>query len=255
MKKKLRIFSGIAYTVLPATALMLCSWESPGEYNYSNRVIKNVNKAITCEAVQKDTLPKTEQDSFDKAMKEMDINMDKMNEQMKNMKVDLDLKLEALSKIDIEAIQKQTEASLKQIDWSKMQQDINVSIKDVQEQIAKIDLSNIKVEMQALQEKLQSEEFKSQLNSEKMQKQISEAMVNAKAGMEKAKQKMQQIKTFTDELSADGLIDKKKGYELEWKSGELYINGQKQPKDISDKYRRYESNGKIKILPEGAEQF
>lgn len=255
MKQKLQILSRLVYLVLPATALMCCSWESPGFYNYSNRVIRNSNKIVDPEKVQKDTLPKAQQESFDKAMQEMDIKMKELDTKMKDMKVDIDLKLDALSQVNLEAIQKQTEASLKQIDWNKMQQDINTSVKNVQDQVAKIDLSKMKIDMQALQEKLQSEQFKSQFNAEKMQKQINEAMENAKVSMEKAKQKMQQIKAFTDELAAEGLIDKKKGYKLEWKSGELYINGQKQSKDISDKYRRYENSGKIKILPEGAEHF
>ena len=63
------------------------------------------------------------------------------------------------------------------------------------------------------------------------------------------------MKDFTDELAADGLINKKKGYTIEWKNGNLYINDKEQSKDISDKYRKYESTGKIKMLPEGAEHF
>jgi len=255
MKRNLLKLSNLAFAVLPATALMFCSWDSPGVYNYPNRVMNNSNNAIACNTTQTDTLPKADQENVNKAMKDLDIHMDKLNEQLKNIDINLDMKLDALSKIDIESIQKQTEASLKQIEWDKIQQDVNVSLKNVQDQIAKIDLSKMKVEMQGLQDKLQSEAFKSQFNAEKMQKQINESMERAKAGMEKANRELQQMKTFTDALAADGLIDKKKGYEIEWKSGELYINGQKQPKDISDKYRRYESTGGIKVLPEGAEHF
>ncbi len=88
-----------------------------------------------------------------------------------------------------------------------------------------------------------------------MHKQIDDAMNNAKEGIEKAKQQLQQMKDFTDALAADGLIDKKKGYTIEWKNGNLYINGTQQPKNISDKYRKYESTGKIKTEPDGAEHF
>lgn len=42
-----------------------------------------------------------------------------------------------------------------------------------------------------------------------------------------------------DGLHKDGLIDKKKTYKLEVKKGDLYINGQKQPIEVSDKYRKY----------------
>ena len=80
-------------------------------------------------------------------------------------------------------------------------------------------------------------------------------MAKAQEGINKAKEKLQQMKDFTDALAADGLIDKKKGYTIEWKDGNLYIDGKEQPKNISDKYRKYEEEGKIKMLPEGAEHF
>ena len=67
---------------------------------------------------------------------------------------------------------------------------------------------------------------------------------------------MLQLKEFTDALAADGLIDKKKGYTIEWKNGDLYINDKVQPKSVSDKYRKYEDfKGKIKMEPDGAEHF
>lgn len=247
MKKILQRISRLTF-VMPVSALSLCSWMSPNVYNYSNR---GINTAV----VVKDTLPKNSEDPFEKAMKELDVNLDKLNVEMKDLKVNLDMQLQSLSKIDFDAIAKQTEASLKQIDWNKMQQDINVSVQNAQKEIAKIDFSKMQKDMQAMQEKFQSEAFKSQFNAEKMHKQVEDAMKNAKAGMEKAKVELQQLKAFTDALAADGLIDKKKGYTIEWKSGELYINNQKQPKDITDRYRKYERSGKIRTEPEGVEHF
>jgi hypothetical protein len=63
------------------------------------------------------------------------------------------------------------------------------------------------------------------------------------------------MKTFTNALAGDGLIDKKKGYTIEWKKGSLYINGNEQPKNISDKYHKYEEEDKIKIQAECVEHF
>ncbi len=88
-----------------------------------------------------------------------------------------------------------------------------------------------------------------------MHQQINDAMNKAKADIEKAKQSLQKMKDFTDALAADNLIDKKKGYTTEWKNGDLYINGTQQSKSISDKYRKYESTGKINMEPEGVEHF
>jgi hypothetical protein len=42
-----------------------------------------------------------------------------------------------------------------------------------------------------------------------------------------------------DGLHNDGLIDKKKPYTVQIKEGELYIDRKKQPKEVSDKFRKY----------------
>jgi len=109
---------------------------------------------------------------------------------------------------------------------------------------------------QELQEKFQSEEFKKQFDSDKLQKQIDEAMDKANEGMQKAKNELQQFKEFTSELEKDGLIDKKKGYEIEWKNGNLYINGVQQSQQVTNKYKKYyREDGKIKMNADSSESF
>ncbi len=254
MKKILKHLSAFSFSVMPATALFFCSWDNPGQYNYPNRAVP-VNIRPT------DTVPKNKQDEFkaaeiEKAMEAVNESMANLNEQMKNIDIKIDKQVqESLAKINFEKIGEQVEASLKEINWDKMQKDINISIKNAQEEIAKIDFSELQNQMKAVQEKLQSEEFKSQFDAEKLQQQINESMHSAKASIEKAKREMEEIRDFTDALSAEGLIDRKKGYNIEWKNGNLYINGKEQPKDISDKYRKYEHNGEIRMRPENSESF
>ncbi len=253
MKKIMKHLSKFSFCVMPATALFFCSWDNPGKYNYSNRVIP---VSIT----QTDTIPKNKQDDFkaddlEKAMEALEESITDHDVQMKDIDVKIDKEVRAaLSKIDFEKIEKQA-AALKEIDWNKMQNDVSISLKNAQEEIAKVNFSKLQNDMKIVQEKLKSEEFKSQLNSEKLQKQINESMSKAKESIEKAKQHLQEMKDFTDALSAEGLIDRKKGYTLEWKNGNLYINGKEQPKSISDKYRKYEHTGEIKVLPENSERF
>ncbi|HEU4633658.1 MAG TPA: hypothetical protein VFS22_06720, partial [Flavisolibacter sp.] len=43
-------------------------------------------------------------------------------------------------------------------------------------------------------------------------------------------------KSFIDGLDKDGLINKKETYTIEYKGGELTINGKKQPGEIVSKY-------------------
>ena len=253
MKKRLRYFPILSFAMLPAGALLICSWQNPNHNNYSDKSGININ--------QRDTTPKYDykveinMQAFDNAMKNLDKSMANLDLHMKELDLNFGKQLESLSKINFDEIQKQTEASIKSIDWHKMQKDIDGSLQNMQQEIAKIDFSKMQNQMKDLQEKFQSDEFKSQFNSEKLQRQIDDAMSNAKEGIEKAKEKLQLMKDFTNELAADGLIDKKKGYTIEWKNGNLYIDDKEQPKDISDKYPKYESTGKIKMLPEGAEHF
>src|SRR5262249_25422305 len=113
----------------------------------------------------------------------------------------------------------------------KIKIDVDKSLEAAKEQMKNIDMDKLKIQMQELQNKFNSDEIK---------KEIDGAMKGAKESIEKAKKELQDLKDLTDQLQKDGLIDKKKGYSIEWKNGgELYINGKKQPKEISDKYRKY----------------
>src|SRR5438045_9684834 len=111
MKKILKHFPLLSFAVLPASLLLVCSWQSPTENNYSNKGGINVN--------QKDTTPKKyykegdiDMHDFDKAMEELDKNMIQLNEHMKDLHIDLNKQIEAsISKINFAEIEKQTEAS------------------------------------------------------------------------------------------------------------------------------------------------
>jgi len=177
---------------------------------------------------------------LDDAMKELDIEMRKLTSDLKDLSIDISKEVtDAISKIDFDDIDRNIKDAIKEIDLDKIKIDVNKSINEVQEQIQKIDMDKIKIEMRDLQNKL---------NSDVIKKQIDEAMKNAKEGIEKAKGELKQLKEFTDELQKDGLIDKKKHYSIEWKNGgELYINGKKQPKEISGKYKRFYKKDGFKI--------
>ncbi|QEC67421.1 hypothetical protein FRZ67_08970 [Panacibacter ginsenosidivorans] len=191
---------------------------------------------------------------LDEAMKELDLHLKDLDiEISKNVK-------EALAQVDFEKISKDVQAQLKQVDFDKINKEvqeelkkvdfnkINIevqqSLKEAQEEIKKVDMQKLQNEMKEMQLKLNSTQFKQQ---------IENAMQGAKKEIEKAKQELQDLKDFTNALEKDGLIDKKKGYTVEWtKDGDLIINGKTQPKDIADKYSRYykKDGYKIKIRPD-----
>ena len=59
------------------------------------------------------------------------------------------------------------------------------------------------------------------------------------------------MKEFTEGLEKDGLINRKKGFTLEIKNGELYINGTKQSKEVNDKYHKYFKDEDYSIKSDG----
>src|ERR1044072_5767804 len=137
MKKIFQQLRSLTFFVMPASMLVLCSWENPGMQNYSNRTISSYQ-------VQKDTIPKEKQDDVDKAMKQLDVQMDNLDVQMKDLDINIDKQLESLSKIDFDKIQQQTQQALKEIDWGKIQQNVTVALENAQQQIAAIDFSKMK---------------------------------------------------------------------------------------------------------------
>ncbi|MGI8950448.1 MAG: hypothetical protein ACR2FN_02575 [Chitinophagaceae bacterium] len=226
---------------LLACAVIFSSWKIY-QTNPNNSTQNNSTNGDTSEPrLQHNDAYEFDMKEFDKSMKEFDKQMENFNVELKKIdfdKINKEVK-EAISKIDFNKINQDVQNSLQKIDWDKMKVDVEKSMQEAKEQVAKINTQKINEKMQALQNKLNSKEFRAQFDSAKIQQKIDEAMQKAKAGMQKAKQEMQNIKAFTDALKNDGLIDKTKPYKIELKDGELYINGTKQSKEITNKYRKY----------------
>lgn len=198
---------------------------------------------------------------LDEAMRNLDSQMKNLNLNLKNINVDVTKEVnEALASIDFDEIGKNIQAQLKEIDFDKINlevqnelkkidmkkisEEVNQSLNEAKEEIKNIDMEKLQSQMKEMQLKL---------NSADLQKQINGALQNAQKEIDKAKRELQELKDFTSDLQKDGLIDKKKGYTIEWtKDGDLIINGKTQPKEISDKYSRYykKDGYKIKIRPD-----
>ena len=157
------------------------------------------------------------QEDLTKAMKEVDLE---------KMKVELQQNLE---KVDLAQMKDQMEKAMKQIDAAKIQADINSSI-------AKIDMEKIKLEL----DKVKDIDFKGMEESlKKMKPELEKSMQNAKESIEKAKKELLEYKGFIDGLDKDGLIDKDKSYTIQYRNGELTINGKKQSAEVVKKYNSY----------------
>ena len=199
-----------------------------------------------------DTVPKNKADKkirdLDDVLDELDraelnVDMEKVNEQLKEAmkqidkaKIQMDIE-KALKEVDMEKIkgqmdkltnemdaakiQKELKESLAAVDWEKM----NQQIKEQMQEVKKIDMSKLDAEMKKLDIEMKG-----------IGPKIEKEMENAKASIEKAKAEMKEYKGFVEGLEKDGLINKKEGYTIQHKNGELIINGKKQPVDVYNKY-------------------
>jgi hypothetical protein len=197
---------------------------------------------------------------MDKQMQDMDLQMKEVDEQMKNIdmekiqqetqealrKIDWDemgKTIEksmqeadkAIAKIDFKDIQKQTQKAMANIDWKEINKNIEEAIKDAKKQVDNIDTAEINRSMREAQKAMQSAEIRNLFDSAKMQ----EMMRNANREMEKSKSEMKQLNDLTTALQNDGLVDKSTLTIVQLKDGYLYINGNKQSKETTEKYSKY----------------
>ncbi|MGZ3949409.1 MAG: hypothetical protein ACXVKK_14890 [Flavisolibacter sp.] len=173
------------------------------------------------------------QDEVAKAMKEVDLQ---------KMKADLQ---ENLDKVDMKDMKLQIENAMKQVDAAKIQADINASLAKVDVEKIKLELDKVKqIDMKGIEENLR-----------KMKPEIEKSMQDARQSIEKAKKELTEYKTFIDGLDKDGLIDKDKSYTIQYKNGELIINGKKQPAEVVKKYNSYLKGKKDFTLKKDDENF
>jgi uncharacterized protein (DUF885 family) len=131
--------------------------------------------------------------------------------------------------VDIEKIMKEVKESMEKIDLSKIKEEMN--------KVKEIDMKKLEEEMKELKEEMKE-----------IGPRVEKEMEKAKVEMEKAKEQLKEFKGFVDGLASDGLIDKKAGYTLKHKDGELLINGKKASEQTYNKYRTFlEKNKKFSI--------
>ena len=201
---------------------------------------------------------------FEKLPEKIDNEVMKAMEEIKKIDwtaIELQVK-NALKEIDSDKIKAQVDAALKGIDFARISQDVTASLKDVEwekmngeikealeeakKEIKEIDKDQIQKELN--EARVEIHKSKEELNNIDLKK----IMAEAKAGIETAKIELKRTKAMFDEMQNDGLINKKDGFDIEYKDQELYINDKKQSKEVTDKYRPYfkDEHFKMKISKE-----
>jgi len=180
---------------------------------------------------------------LDKAMKELDKAMIDMDKTLKidfgKMDKEIKAAMDEVKKIDFDKIGNEVALELKKVDWSKTRAEIDKAMREVEIQLKDVDKQKIQVEIQKAKSRINEAKLREHIDVDKIKKHVEEGLVKAKKGIEKAKKEIALLKEFTEGLENDGLINRKKGYKIEIRDGEMYINGTKQSKEVNDKYRKY----------------
>jgi hypothetical protein len=197
-------------------------------------------------------------DQLDIQLKHLDLKLDQLNAELKNLdlsKTDQELK-RAMKEVYMNRISEQVERSLKKIDWNGMHHEFDKSIVGLN----KAEKEEMKRQIEKVKTQVEKQKFDfhfsaPKIDNEKIRSEAGEAMKKARKSIEKAREEMRQMRAFTDALQADGLIDKSKPYKIEVKSGELYLNGVKQSKEINEKYKHFYKKDHFTINMTGDDEW
>lgn len=240
---KTRNTTWLAVTAFALTATVLIAWkgndytpfrpDQPNDFK-QDTTIRNKKSAVKKEYRMGD---------LDQAMKELDNSMADID---KNLKIDLgkmdiDIKnaMKEINNIDFGKIGEEVSNAIKKIDWDGINRQISNAVQEATAHLNEADMKKVTREIERAKQNIDKAKIRSDIDLSGLHKTIEKSMEAARTGIEKAKKEIGRLKEFTEALEKDGLIDKKKGYRIQTKDGDLYINGNKQPKEVTDKYRKY----------------
>ena len=180
----------------------------------------------------------------EKSMKEFDWN--KISKEIEQSMKQIDMaKLQSeinnsMKAVDWNKIKNEIERSMKEIDKSKLKMNIE---KEIRNAMKNINMDELKKSMEEMK-KINFDELKKEMENLKKEMELNKdhfkiEMNKAKLEMLKSKAGLSELKEMTTEMEKDGLINKKESNTIEYKSKELFINGKKQPAEVTGKYRRY----------------
>ncbi len=235
-----------------------------------DKTIEEVNKA-------RENLEKQmENKDWEKWHRELESSLEKLNTENVQEQV-----AKALKEIEFQKIQLQAQSALKKIDVEKMQRDIqraqselansleskkiNESLQRAMEEskramsdLKAVDMEQLQLQLEKTREQLLENQGSMKENldraresmQENLKKDFKKELENARAGIDRAEKELHDYKDMLDEMDKDGLIHAKDAYRIEYKKGDLFINGNKQPDTVTNKYRHYFKKENVKLILE-----
>jgi chromosome segregation ATPase len=177
-------------------------------------------------------LEKLDLQEMQKELKESLSNLDENN-------IDLKLSLKELDKIDLEKMRKETEHSMEEM---KVNVDAAKISREIQESMKKVDMEKMKLDMEKVRGEVEKNKDNFKFDLDKIQKDL-----------ERTKSELKGYQQMVYEMEKDGLLSTKADYTISYENEELTINGQKQPQQVSNKYKKYFSKDGITIRKEKGE--
>ncbi len=236
-----------------ACCLPLISWQGADSNPTKIKQARHINGDTTKPRKSADHNDEFRVENLDRSMQNLDLQLQKLDLELQKMdfsKIEKQVN-EAISKIDFTKIKLDAENAMKNVDWTKIKTEVDKAMKEAELSMKEINSEKFKKEMEEMTEKLKKENFKVQLDAEKIHQEVEKGMAKAKEGIEKAKAEIKNMQDFTDALEKDGLIHKKSGYKIKLQDGDLFINGNKQPKETYEKYKQYYRKDKFSLNSDG----
>lgn len=223
-----------------------------------NKKIKDIDDAL--EELERSKL------EVDRSLKDIDFAQieKQIKEATENIHIDaakMKAEMQAFKEVDMAKMKAEIDQSLKEIDAAKIQIQADKAMKAV-------DMEKIKAEMQASLAKIDFEKINKELEKakaidfeklesdmQKLKPEIEKSMKEAHKSIEKAKEELKVYKSLIDGLDKDGLINKKESYTIEYKNGDLNVNGKRQPVEVTDKYQQLLKGHKNFTIKKDADDF
>jgi hypothetical protein len=228
--------------------------------------IDKAMKSVDFEKIQKEIAESMSKVDFDKMSRHWEDAMKKIDFEKINREIE-----ESMKKADFDKINPEWKESMNKVDFEKLQKEVKESM----DKLSKVDMKKIEEDMRKAQKEIEQElreaqkwnndDFKKEM--EKVKKEMEELkldlskeefdfkgiMEKATEGVQKAKEELKGYQEMVYAMEEEGLLSTKGDYTIEYRNGEISINGKKQSPSVSNKYKKYFKKDKVTIEKEDGE--
>jgi len=139
-----------------------------------------------------------------------------------------------------------------------MQKEMHKALEETRKAMAGLkafDMEKLQRQLEQAKEDLKMNEGRMKEDLEKARNNINQnlkrdfrkELEKAKENVNRVAEELQDYKVMLTEMNKDGLLNANEPYDIEYKKGELIINGKTQPATITSKYKHYFKKERVTI--------